>query len=167
VTRPPGEAPVGEQRHVNVRLFGLRSPRMNRFEEEGFPFSPGLTVGQLWSELQRTAEPHTVLASLPRDAAHAFVNGVPIQRTDGWDTPVAADDIVTYMVMAAGGLPAWTQGVRKLPMPAQSELAKREGGDCSADSWTPSECSPFSMSHWNDRVRKTGNGKTDRRRQTR
>jgi molybdopterin converting factor small subunit len=94
---------VGEPRRISVRLFGLRGPRMNRFEEQGFPYSAGLTVGQVWSELQRTAEAHTVLASLPRHAAHAFVNGVPIQRRDGWDTPVAANDTVTYMVMAAGG----------------------------------------------------------------
>lgn len=94
---------MGEQQYINVKLFGLRSPRMNQFEEQGFPFSQGLTVGQIWSELQRTAETHTVLASLPRHAAHAFVNGVPIQRRDGWDTSVAANDTVTYMVMTAGG----------------------------------------------------------------
>lgn len=94
---------MGEQRHIRVRLFGLRGTRMNRFEEQGFPFSAGLTVGQVWSELQRTAEPHTLLASLPRHAAHAFVNGIPIQRRAGWDTPLAPDDTLTYMVMAAGG----------------------------------------------------------------
>lgn len=94
---------MGEQPHVKLRLFGLRGSRMNRFEEQGFPFTSGLTVGQVWSELQRTAEPRTVLARLPRHAAHAFVNGVPIQRRASWDTPLAAGDTVTYMVMAAGG----------------------------------------------------------------
>jgi molybdopterin converting factor small subunit len=139
MTQSTGEAPVGEQRCVKLRLFGLRGARMNRFEEQGFPFSTGLTVALVWSELQRTADPHTVLASLPRHAAHAFVNGLPIQRRDGWDTPLAAGDTVTYMVMAAGGQPAWTPLARASPWPVQRERAKRmertkrRGGDRAAD----------------------------------
>jgi molybdopterin converting factor small subunit len=88
---------------IHLRLFGLRSARMNRIEGQGFPFSPGLTVGKVWSELQHAAEPHTPLASLQRDLVHALVNGLPIQRLAGWETPLAMGDTLTFMVMAAGG----------------------------------------------------------------
>jgi molybdopterin converting factor small subunit len=94
---------MSEPAAIRLRLFGLRGPRMARIEEETFPSSPGLTVGRVWSELQRTAESTAPLASLPRDVMLALVNGAPIQRLAGWETPLTVGDTVTFMVKAAGG----------------------------------------------------------------
>jgi molybdopterin converting factor small subunit len=77
--------------------------KMNRMEEESFPFCEGLTVGRVWGDLQKTADARAPLASLQRDAVLALVNGAPIQRLAGWDTPLAAGDTVTFMVKAFGG----------------------------------------------------------------
>jgi len=88
---------------VRVRLFGLRAARMSRIEEEPFPFSAGLTVAAVWSELQKGSEPKSPMASLQRDMVLALVNGAPIQRLDGWETPLANGDTLTFMVKAFGG----------------------------------------------------------------
>ena len=88
---------------ICLRLFGLRGPRMDRIEEEPFPFSAGLTVAELWRELQGAADPDSVLAQLRPENTLALVNGVPIQRLAGWDTVLAAGDTLTLMVKAFGG----------------------------------------------------------------
>ena len=92
-----------EERALFLRLFGLRRPRMNRIEEETFPCPPGLTVAGLWQELRRDAEPRSALVDLQPEAILALVNGVPVQRLAGWDTPLAPGDTVTLMVKAFGG----------------------------------------------------------------
>jgi molybdopterin converting factor small subunit len=94
---------MSEPAAIRLRLFGLRGPRMARIEEETFPFSPDLTVGRIWSELQRTADPRSPLASLRRDVVLALVNGAPVQRLAGWETSLTGGDTVTFMVKAAGG----------------------------------------------------------------
>jgi molybdopterin converting factor small subunit len=76
---------------------------MSRIEEEIFPFSDGLTVGKVWGQLQKASAPRAPLASLQRDMVLALVNGAPVQRLAGWDTPLAAGDTVTFMVKAFGG----------------------------------------------------------------
>jgi len=89
---------------VRLRLFGLRGPKMGRIDEETFPLSPNLTVGKVWSELQRASDLHAPLASLPRDMVLALVNGTPVQRlAEGWDTCLVDGDTVTFMVKAFGG----------------------------------------------------------------
>ena len=92
-----------EQNSVRVRLFGLRASRMNRIDEERFPFSPGLTVAGVWSELQKGSEPKSPMAGLQRDMVLALVNGAPIQRLHGWETPLSEGDTLTFMVKAFGG----------------------------------------------------------------
>ncbi len=72
-------------------------------EEDEFPLSPGLTMGELWNRLQETAESDWLLFSLHRDAVLALVNGTPIQRLAGWETVLAAEDTVTLMIKAFGG----------------------------------------------------------------
>lgn len=94
---------MSEEEHVRLRLFGLRGPRMNRVEQGTFPLAPGLTVARLWSELQRTAEPGSLLAGLQRELVLALVNGVPIHRLQGWETELTAGDTVTLMLKAFGG----------------------------------------------------------------
>ena len=90
--------------NIRLRLFGLWGPKMGRIEEEAFPFLPHLTVGKVWSELQRTADPHAPLASLQRDMVLALVNGSPVHRlSEGWDTSLKIGDTVTFMVKAFGG----------------------------------------------------------------
>ena len=89
---------------ICLRLFGLRGPKVGRIEEESFPLSPNLTVGKVWGELQRSAAPHSPLASLPRDMVLALVNGTPVQRlAGGWDTSLRDGDTVAFMVKAFGG----------------------------------------------------------------
>ena len=95
---------VDNQGMLRLRLFGgLREVKKARIEEESFPYSPGLTVGELWGQLQGTAEPDWLLVRLSRDGVLALVNGTPIQRLVGWETPLAVDDTVTFMVKAFGG----------------------------------------------------------------
>ncbi len=94
---------MSEQAHIHLRLFGLRGPRMSRMEQETFPLAPGLTAGRLWSELQRMAEPGSLLAGLQRELVLALVNGVPIHRLQSWETELAAGDTVTLMLKAFGG----------------------------------------------------------------
>ena len=100
---PGSETTVSEQNGIRLRLFGLRGSRMNRIEEETFPFSSDLTVVKVWGELQRTSAPDSTLASLQRDLVLALVNGAPVQRLAGWETRLAAGDTVTFMVKAFGG----------------------------------------------------------------
>jgi molybdopterin converting factor small subunit len=89
---------------IRLRLFGLRGPKMSRIEEEAFPFLPNLTVGRVWGELQRGADPHAPLASLQRDMVLVLVNGSPVHRlSEGWDTLLKIGDTVTFMVKAFGG----------------------------------------------------------------
>ena len=89
---------------LRLRLFGgLRGVKKARMEEDSFPFSPGLTVGELWRQLQGTAEPDWLLSRLSRDAVLVLVNGVPTQRLAGWETVLAAEDTVTLMIKAFGG----------------------------------------------------------------
>jgi len=94
---------MGEQDVIRLRTFGLHGPRMNRIEEQAFPLVPDLTVGRIWSELQRGADPKSTLSRLQRDMVLALVNGVPVHRLSGWDTRLAASDTVTFMVKAFGG----------------------------------------------------------------
>ena len=94
---------VSRQEGIRLRLFGLRGPKMSRVESATFPFSPELTVGKLWAELQGRSEPRSLLARLQRDAVLALVNGAPIQRLAGWETRLAAGDTVTLMLKAFGG----------------------------------------------------------------
>jgi molybdopterin converting factor small subunit len=94
---------MADNNGVRLRLFGLRAARMNRIEEEPFPFSPGLTVAGVWTELQQGCEPKSPMASLQRDMVLALVNGAPIQRLNGWETPLANGDTLTFMVKAFGG----------------------------------------------------------------
>lgn len=91
------------QSGIRLRLFGLRGTRMNKIDEQPFPYTPDLTVGGVWSELQRQAEPHSQLARLQRDMVLALRNGEPIHRLAGWDTPLADGDTLTFMVKAFGG----------------------------------------------------------------
>lgn len=88
---------------IRLRLFGLRRPG-GRMEEEPLTLGSGTTVGQLWTDLQRKADAGAPLASLQRDMVLALVNGAPVQRLEqGWDTPLAEGDTVTFMVKAFGG----------------------------------------------------------------
>ncbi len=97
-------AQASDHGSLHLRLFGgLREVRKARMEEDEFPYSPGLTVGELWSRLQGGAESGWLLSSLRRDGVLALVNGVPIQRLAGWETELAAEDTVTFMVKAFGG----------------------------------------------------------------
>lgn len=89
---------------IRLRLFGLNQGRSARIEEQAWPYTPGLTVGGLWADLQQRADPHAPMASLQREMVLALVNGMPIQRLEGgWDTPLAEGDTVTFMVKAFGG----------------------------------------------------------------
>jgi hypothetical protein len=94
---------MSEHDVIRLRTFGLHGPRMNRIEEQVFPYSPDLTVGRIWSELQRAADPKSMLSRLQRDMVLALVNGTPVHRLNGWDTGLAASDTVTFMVKAFGG----------------------------------------------------------------
>jgi len=76
---------------------------MTHIEQDSFPFVPGLTVGKVWSELQKASEPRSSMASIQRDMVLALVNGMPIQRLAGWETALAVGDTVTFMVKAFGG----------------------------------------------------------------
>lgn len=89
---------------IRLRLFGLSHPQSGRMEEELVAYSEGMTVGRLWADLQRRADPRAPLASLQRDMVLALVNGVPVQRlAEGWDAPLQEGDTVTFMVKAFGG----------------------------------------------------------------
>ncbi len=89
---------------IRLRLFGLSQGHGGRIEEQVWPHTPDLTVGQLWADLQRQADPRAPLASLQRDMVLALVNGVPVQRLErGWDATLAEGDTVTFMVKAFGG----------------------------------------------------------------
>lgn len=93
-----------ERAGIRLRLFGLSQAHGSRIEEEFLPCAEGMTVGRLWAELQRRADPGAPLASLPRDMVLALVNGVPVQRLDqGWDALIGEGDTVTFMVKAFGG----------------------------------------------------------------
>ena len=94
---------MNEHDYIRLRMFGLHGSRMNRIEEQTFPLSPDLTVGKVWAELQRTADPQSQLSRLPRDRVLALVNGAPVHRLAGWDTRLTASDTVTFMVKAFGG----------------------------------------------------------------
>ena len=95
---------ASDQGSLHLRLFGgLRGVKKARMETDEFPFSPGLTMGELWNRLRDTAEPDWLLFSLHRDAVLALVNGTPIQRLAGWETALVAEDTVTLMVKAFGG----------------------------------------------------------------
>lgn len=89
--------------HVHLRLFGLQRASDSNIRKGTFPFSTGLTVAQLWEELQQTSQPGSPMATLPRDKVLALVNGLPVQRLDEWATLLKAGDTVTFMAKAFGG----------------------------------------------------------------
>lgn len=89
---------------IRLRLFGLRQSNSSRVEEERITCATGTTVGRLWADLQRQADAGAPLASLQQEMVLALVNGAPVQRLEqGWDTPLADGDTVTFMVKAFGG----------------------------------------------------------------
>ncbi len=94
---------ASEQGTIRLRLFGLRGTKIARVEEECVPLAAAVTVGGLWSSLQRAADPRSPLASLQRDLVLALVNGRPIHFLAGWETPLHDGDTVTYMPKAFGG----------------------------------------------------------------
>jgi len=102
-SRDIGRKDCQENAGIRVRLFGLRNPKSSGFEEESFPYSPALTVADVWRELRMTAEPGTPLANLTEDVVLALLNGTPIQRLAGWDTRLSEGDTITFMVKAFGG----------------------------------------------------------------
>ena len=94
---------ISEAQQIHLRLFGLQRHDDARIRTMSMPFSAGLTVAQLWEELQRTAHPDSPLAHLSRDKVLVLVNGTPIQRLREWATVLKPGDTVTLMVKAFGG----------------------------------------------------------------
>ncbi|NIM95340.1 MAG: hypothetical protein GTO18_16720 [Anaerolineales bacterium] len=87
---------------VNIRLFGLSgmASRMNKFSQ---PIQGATSVELLWAEIQNSAEPGELIATIDRDALLVLVNGRPIHLLDGWQTRAQDGDEITFMLKTAGG----------------------------------------------------------------
>ena len=87
---------------VSIRLFGMQNghARLNKFD---LNIKTGMTIQELWDQVQSSAKPGERLATVDQDALLALINGRPIHYTDGWDTQLNADDQVTFMLKTAGG----------------------------------------------------------------
>ena len=93
---------VSAESQVTIQLFGLvgGSATKTRLCK---PCELGTTVQDIWLRLQRDAHPEDRITTVDPDVLLVLVNGHPIDYLDGWETQVAEDDVVTYMIKAAGG----------------------------------------------------------------
>lgn len=87
---------------VKIKLYGLigGSATKTRLIQS---HTPGSTIEDIWQKLHSESNPEDKIVFVDRQILLVLINGTPIDYLDGWETRLADDDQITFMIKTAGG----------------------------------------------------------------